>query len=137
MNSSNELFSEIILELYKHPMNRGRLSAASVEAAGGNPICGDKVTIFLRLQKDVIVDASFENSGCAISTAAASLLTERIKGKTVFQALSISPDDLFEDLGGIIQTRIKCATLALVVLKEGLKNHQKNPKQKQFSGISV
>lgn len=125
LNPENELFSDIILELYKNPLNFGRMKNASLEAEGGNPVCGDKAHIFLRVENGKIVDASFVGSGCAISTAAASLLTEMVKGRTVAEASKLAPEALFEQLGGVIQTRIKCATLALSVLKQALRSENR------------
>ena len=117
---SNELFSEIILELYKNPLNFGEMKDASAQAELGNPSCGDKVHVFLKIEDNKITGASFTGTGCAISTASASLLTEFVKGKTVLQARSISAGQLFEELGGVIQTRVRCATLALSALKMAL-----------------
>ena len=117
---SNELFSEIILELYKNPVNFGALPHADAEAELGNPSCGDKVHLFLKIENNKIIQASFVGQGCAISTAAASLLTELVKGKTVAEAKNIQPKQLFEELGGVIQIRIKCATLSLSALKKAL-----------------
>lgn len=118
----NELFSETVLELYKNPLNFGELKNATIHAELGNPSCGDVVHVFLRIERGKIVAASFTGRGCAVSQASASLLTELVKGKTVFQAKTISSDDLFEQLGGVIQTRIKCATLSLSALKKALQN---------------
>jgi nitrogen fixation NifU-like protein len=136
MNDS-KLFSEMILELFKNPLNRAEMADASLVASGGNPVCGDKVTIFLKIKKGVVVEASFLSQGCAISTASASVLTEMVKGHTVPEVLAISPDALFDQLGGVIQTRIKCATLGLVVAKEGLRAQVADPSKRLVSGISV
>ncbi|MDO8624564.1 MAG: iron-sulfur cluster assembly scaffold protein [Candidatus Diapherotrites archaeon] len=136
MNDS-ELFSEIILELSKNPHNRGEIKDATLVASGGNPVCGDRMTIFLKVKNEVVVEASFLSSGCAISTAAASVLTGMVKGKRLADVLAITPDALFAELGGLIQTRIKCATLALVVAKEGLRQQQYDPSKRLVSGISV
>jgi nitrogen fixation NifU-like protein len=116
----DELFSEIILHLYKEPLNRREIRGASVHAETGNPLCGDKVHFFLKIEKNRIVDAAFTGGGCAISTAAASLLTEMVKGKTVSEAKKIAAEELFQELGGVIQTRIRCATVGLSAMKKAL-----------------
>lgn len=134
---SNELFSEIILELYKNPLNRGKLDRPSLEASGGNPICGDRTVIYLKLKGSVISDCRFEANGCAISVASASLLSERVKGKTISQVLAISPGELFEELGGVIQTRIKCSLLPLSILKEALRRHQKDSSVKKVLNLTI
>ncbi|MFH0954662.1 MAG: SUF system NifU family Fe-S cluster assembly protein [Candidatus Micrarchaeota archaeon] len=120
LSSDNQLFSDIILELYKNPLNKGELKDATNSAELGNPSCGDKVKIFIKVKNGKISDASFVGQGCAISTASASVVTEMIKGKTVKDALALKPQKLFAELGGVIQTRIRCATLGLSTMKKAL-----------------
>ncbi len=88
----NDLYEEVILDHCKNPRNFKALPEANRKAEGYNPLCGDKVTVYLKLESGVVQDISFEGIGCAISTAAASLMTETLKGKnlteveTLFQA---------------------------------------------------
>src|ERR1039457_1257436 len=82
----NELYQEVILDHNRNPRNFRALPDANRRAEGDNPLCGDRFTVFLKLDKDVIRDVSFQGSGCAISKASASLMTEQIKGKTVAEA---------------------------------------------------
>ncbi len=82
----HDLYQDLILDHNRTPRNRRRLDAADREAEGYNPLCGDRVTIYLSIRDDVVEDVAFEGSGCAISTAAASLMTESVKGKTVDEA---------------------------------------------------
>lgn len=77
-----ELYREVILDHNKHPRNFGVLSPANAEARGHNPLCGDQLTIFVRMNGDDLEDIRFEGKGCAISTASASLMTEAVKGKS-------------------------------------------------------
>lgn len=132
MTDLYELYQELILDHNKRPRNFGELDAADREAHGYNPLCGDRITVFLKLEKGVILDISFKGSGCAISTASASLMTESLKGKTLedakalfkkFHGLVTEGEDEsneFEGLGklavfsGVCQfpARVKCATLA-------------------------
>ena len=121
----SELYSEIILDLYRNPVNHGELKDYDVRAGGGNPSCGDRVQITLKIENGKIADIKFFGKGCAISMAAASLLTEHVKGKSLDQAKKISDNDVFEMLGGIIQTRIKCATLAKTVLQKAIEEWEK------------
>lgn len=132
------LYQEVILDHNKRPRNFRELAGATARAEGYNPLCGDKVTIYLRLENDRIRDISFKGSGCAISTASASILTETLKGKTRAEA-----DRLFDrfhdlvtgktpghgaDLGKLavfsrvseFPVRVKCATLAWHTLKSAL-----------------
>ena len=93
---SNELYSDLILELYENPSNKGKLQNPTLTLEGGNPLCGDKVTFYLNISNKQIQEISFEPEGCAISTACASVLTELIKGKKVSEVLDMSSNDIFE-----------------------------------------
>ncbi len=132
MTDLRELYQELILDHNKRPRNRRKLDGPDRQAEGYNPLCGDRVTIFLKLDNDVVSEVSFEGSGCAISTASASLMTECLQGKTVEQAKAVF--DRFRILvtgeqgasdgdGGLgklevfsgvsrYPARVKCATLA-------------------------
>ncbi|MCG3136801.1 MAG: Zinc-dependent sulfurtransferase SufU [Phycisphaerae bacterium] len=86
MSDLHDLYQQLILDHNHHPRNRRELPDADKKAEGFNPLCGDRVTIFLKLKDNVVTEAAFEGKGCAISTASASLLTESIKGKTLEEA---------------------------------------------------
>lgn len=89
MSDVDEFYRELILDHNKHPRNRRSLDDANRTAEGYNPLCGDRVTVFLRVEDDVVTDVTFEGSGCAISTASASLMTESLKGKTLADAKAL------------------------------------------------
>lgn len=133
-----ELYQETIFDHYRQPRNHGRLEGANRKAEGYNPLCGDKITLYLRVEEGVIRDARFESSGCAIATASASLMTESIKGKSEAEALH-----LLENIHGMVTSgiktgemgkldvlagvhefplRVKCATLAWHTMKAALDN---------------
>src|SRR5579863_6136179 len=78
-----ELYQEVILDHHKHPRNRGALEDATASADGHNPLCGDTVTVFIKTDGDVVDEVTFTGSGCAISTASASMMTEALQGKSV------------------------------------------------------
>ena len=138
MNDLRELYQETILDHYRQPRNFGRLADANREADGYNPLCGDKVTLYLKVEDGVIRSASFEGFGCAIATASASLLTESIKGMHESEALNllekihgmvISGNKIgdvgkLEVLAGVHEfpQRVKCATLAWHTLKAAIEN---------------
>ena len=138
MNDLRELYQETIFDHYRQPRNFGPLEGANRKADGYNPLCGDKVTLYLRVEDGVIRDAHFEGSGCAISTASASLMTESLKGKREEEALHLldrfhglvtgtaTPDDLgkLAALAGVREfpQRVKCATLAWRTMQAALKN---------------
>jgi len=129
MNELRDLYQEVILDHNRRPRNFGPLPAANRQAEGYNPLCGDKVTVFLDVEDGRIRDVSFQGSGCAISTASASLMTEALKGRTVEAAR-----ELFDGFRELVTTgegegspelgklavfsgvrefpmRVKCATL--------------------------
>ncbi len=135
----DDLYQEIILDHSKKPRNFGHLEAASTHAEGFNPLCGDRLTLELRVEGDTVKDARFVGAGCAISVASASLMTETLKGKTRaeaeklferFHQLLTTDSAKAEDLGKLAvfsgvreyPTRVKCATLALHTLKAALEN---------------
>jgi len=86
MYELEDLYQELIIDHSKRPRNFHSLTAPAQSAEGFNPLCGDRITLYLRMDGDTISDVSFEGTGCAISTAAASLMTESLKGKTRSQA---------------------------------------------------
>jgi nitrogen fixation NifU-like protein len=115
------MYREQIIDLYEHPLNRGRLEAADFSYEEDNPLCGDVVRIDVRLDEQRrVVDVKWAGEGCAISQASASLLTEEIKGKTLDEVKAFSKDELLDLLGiQLSMTRVKCALLSLKVLKAG------------------
>jgi nitrogen fixation NifU-like protein len=126
-----ELYQEVLLDHYRRPRNAGVLADATHEALGNNPLCGDRIKLQLAVAGDRLERIAFEGSGCAISTAAASLMTEAVKGKTLSEAESLfrefqtmlttptPPTDVEERLGKLaifegvreFPVRVKCATL--------------------------
>jgi len=92
VNDLRDLYQDMIFDHYRQPRNYGQLENANHKAEGYNPLCGDKVSLTLTLKDGVIHDLKFEGSGCAISTASASLMTEALKGKTAEEALSMLED---------------------------------------------
>lgn len=141
-----DIYQDIILDHYRKPRNHERLADANREAEGHNPLCGDRVKVFLKVEDGVVRDVSFEGAGCAISTASASMMTEVIKGKPVAEAEKLfrsfhrlvtgqdgegdeEPAELgkLEALSGVreIPIRVKCATLAWHTLHAALKDAAK------------
>ena len=141
MNDLRELYQEVILDHSKRPRNFHGMPEANRSANGHNPLCGDRATVYLHVEGDVVRDVSFEGSGCSISTASASMMTDALKGKTVAEA-----EALFErfhelvtadpskaataaaELGKLavfagvheFPMRVKCASLAWHTMKAAL-----------------
>lgn len=139
MSDLRDLYQEIILDHNRHPRNFGKLDHANRLAEGYNPLCGDRVSVFLKIEDGRIQGISFEGSGCAISTASASLMTEALKGRSVEEArelfhgfhgfLTGKGGDAGEQslgklavLAGVREypIRVKCATLAWHAVQSAL-----------------
>ena len=145
MSDLRALYQQLILDHNKNPHNYRVISTPDRQAEGHNPLCGDQVQVFLKLEGDKIVDISFQGKGCAISKASASMMTDLIKNKTVdeaethfhaFQAMVTAGLDTpshLEEMGKLAvfsgvrayPSRIKCATLSWHTLHAALKNVRK------------
>ncbi|WP_338663109.1 SUF system NifU family Fe-S cluster assembly protein [Pararoseomonas sp. SCSIO 73927] len=138
-----DLYQEVILDHGRKPRNFRRLETPDLSARGDNPMCGDRIELFLGMEDDRIADAAFQGRGCAISTASASLMTETVRGKTTAEARDLAahfremamtgtcPDcgtaleeemDRLQALSGVHEfpSRVKCATLAWHTLNTAL-----------------
>ena len=113
-------YEELILEHWRNPRNKGSLENPDIDVVEANPLCGDVVRLQLSVKEGTVKDVRFEGQGCAISQAAASLLTEMIKGKTVSELKEMKDEELLSALGGVIKTRLSCALLPLRALRKGL-----------------
>ena len=121
------LYSETLLDHFRHPRNYGDLPAADISYESFNPLCGDRIRIAVKLNDRIVQDARFKGDGCAISTAAASLLTEMIVGVDLEQLSSLPADRLISALESNIQpARLQCALLPLEALRTGLTIYQSN-----------
>jgi nitrogen fixation protein NifU and related proteins len=141
MSELSELYQQVILDHNKKPRNFRKLEAANHIAEGYNPLCGDQLTVYLQLENDAVKDISFEGSGCAISKAAASMMTQVVKGKTRQEAERLFAEfhkmvtgDLDESVPNLLgnleifagvrefPVRVKCATLAWHTMQAALNN---------------
>lgn len=114
----DDLYRDYILEHYRRPHNFGVLDGANASQEGANPLCGDRITMQLRVRGGVIDGVGFTGRGCAISQASASLLTDEIKGKDLSKAGAMTSGDVLDLLGiEISPARMKCALLSLETLQ--------------------
>ena len=145
MSELTDLYQEVILDHNRRPRNFRAIEPATVTQEGYNPLCGDRLTLYISLDGELIRDVSFQGSGCAISKASASLMTEIVKGKTVaaaqalfdrFHAMITSdPSSPIEDLGKLavlagvreFPTRVKCASLAWHTMKAAVAHETAAP----------
>jgi len=119
------MYRENIIDHYKNPHNKGQIENPDVEFTENNPLCGDVITINLKLEDKKIEDIKFSGQGCAISQSAMSMLTDEIKGKTLEHAKNFKREDVIDMLGiEIGPVRTKCAVLGLVAVKEGIKEFE-------------
>lgn len=131
----DDLYREYILDRYKHPRNAGELDPFDVKHADSNPLCGDEISMTLRVEEGRVTDARFRGRGCAISQASVDILTDSIKGKTLEQLRTIGSAQVIEDLGvEVSPARRKCALLGLKVLQGGLFGLQAWPDAPARSG---
>jgi nitrogen fixation NifU-like protein len=144
MSELDNLYQELIVDHSKHPRNFGKLEPHDHEATGYNPLCGDKVTVFLQMENGVVKAVQFQGVGCAISTASASLMTERLLGKS-----QVDAEKLFEQFHNLVTKgqvsesadaelgklkafsgltefpmRVKCATLAWHTFRAAMRNEE-------------
>jgi nitrogen fixation protein NifU and related proteins len=142
MSELNELYQEVILDHNRKPRNFHKIEPADRQSEGFNPLCGDQISLFIRLQNDVITDIGFQGSGCAISKASASMMTDSVKGKTIVEAgqlfdsvhrmLTQEGEADSKKLGKLIAfegvrqfpIRVKCASLAWHTLNAALQAKQ-------------
>jgi nitrogen fixation protein NifU and related proteins len=145
MSELTDLYQEVILDHNRRPRNFRALDEPSRTQEGYNPLCGDRLVVYVKLAGDVIEDVTFQGTGCAISKASASLMTDALKGKTIVEAremfdrfhdmVTSSPDMPAADLGKLsvfagvreYPTRIKCASLAWHTLKAAVSNENAGP----------
>ena len=138
MSDLSDLYQEVILDHNKRPRNFRTLEIANHVAEGFNPLCGDRLHLYLLVEDDVVADVGFQGSGCAISKASASLMTDSIKGRPVAEVRALferfrtmvttPPEESVEDLGKLsvlsgvreFPVRVKCASLAWHTLKAAL-----------------
>ena len=145
MSELTDLYQEVILDHNRRPRNFRAIDEATRRQEGYNPLCGDRLTLYVKLEGNIIKDVAFQGTGCAISKASASLMTDALKGKTVAEARSLfeqfhdmvtsSPDAPTPDIGKLavlagvreFPTRVKCASLAWHTLKAAVSDDSGGP----------
>jgi nitrogen fixation NifU-like protein len=120
MSDLRDLYQEVILDHYRKPRNFRKLEDATRQQEGHNPLCGDKVTVYLRLEDGVVRDLCFQSTGCAISTASASMMTEALKGKTLAEA-----ESLFHNFRDLVTGKIDAdsATVGKLAVFAGVREY--------------
>ena len=118
-------YSEKVMEHFLHPRNIGEIPDASGVGTVGNPICGDVMKMFIKVENNIIVDVKFKTFGCGAAISTSSMVTEMVKGKTVDEALKISNKAVAEALGGLPPIKMHCSVLAEQALRSALADYYK------------
>lgn len=118
-------YSEKVMDHFLHPRNVGEITDANGVGNVGNPVCGDVMRMYIKVENNVIVDAKFKTFGCGAAISTSSMVTEMVKGKTIDQALQISNKAVAEALGGLPPVKMHCSVLAEEALRSALKDYFK------------
>ncbi|MBI5050245.1 MAG: Fe-S cluster assembly scaffold protein NifU [Nitrospirae bacterium] len=118
------MYSEKVMEHFTNPRNVGEIPNADGVGTEGNPVCGDVMKIFIKVQDDRIVDAKFKTFGCGAAIAVSSMVTEMIKGKTIDEALQISKEAVADALGGLPAQKQHCSNLGADALHKAIEDYR-------------
>jgi len=123
-----QAYIENIVDHYDHPRNKGRMEDADVQLGGGNPGCGDLITMYVKVgEDDRIEKATFEGAGCTISQAGGSIITELATGLSFNQVKELGLPEIIEEMGEeIVKSRVRCATLALGTLQAAIDQYRRD-----------
>ncbi len=122
-----QAYIEHILDHYEHPRNKGRMEDATIQLGGGNPGCGDLITIYLKIGPGNRIErATFEGEGCTISQAGGSIITEMIEGMTLDEVKALGTHTMVEEMGeDVVKSRVRCATLALGTAQAAIQEYER------------
>jgi nitrogen fixation NifU-like protein len=119
------MYSDKVLDHFRNPRNVGELEDADGVGTVGNPVCGDVMTIYIKVEEDRISDIRFKTFGCGAAIATTSMTTELAKGKTLDEALKITREQVAEELGGLPPVKMHCSNLAADALHEAINDYRK------------
>ena len=119
------MYSEKVMDHFLNPRNVGEIPDADGTGTVGNPICGDMMTIYIKVEEDRIIDIKFKTFGCGAAVATSSMITEMAKGKTIDEALKISRADVAGELGGLPPIKMHCSNLAADALNKAIEDYKK------------
>jgi nitrogen fixation protein NifU and related proteins len=122
-----QYYIDLLLDHYENPRNRGKLDDADASTSGGNPGCGDIVTMHVKMNGDVVESIRFEGEGCTISQAGASIVAERFEGRPASEIEETGFEEIVDTMGkDVVISRVRCATVGLGTLKAAVQEHHKN-----------
>ncbi|KUO41095.1 MAG: iron-sulfur cluster assembly scaffold protein [Candidatus Hadarchaeum yellowstonense] len=117
------MYSDKVLDHFRNPRNMGEIPDADGVGTVGNPVCGDMMTIYIKVKDNRIADIKFKTFGCGAAIATSSMTTELAKGKTIEEAMKITREDVARDLGGLPPVKMHCSNLAADALHAAIKNY--------------
>ncbi len=123
------MYSKKVMEHFLNPRNMGKIDDPDGVGTAGNPICGDTMTIYIKVKNNRIVDIKFQTFGCAAAIATSSMITELAKGKTIEEAEKITRDDVADALEGLPPIKMHCSNLAADALKAAIEDYKKGKKR--------
>jgi len=118
------MYSEKVLDHFKNPRNVGEIEDADAEGTVGNPVCGDMMTMYIKIEDEKIKDIKFKTFGCGAAIATSSMTTELAKGKTLDEAMEITKENVADALEGLPPVKMHCSNLAADALHEAIKNYE-------------
>ncbi len=119
------MYSEKVLDHFRNPRNVGEIEDADGVGTVGNPVCGDMMSVYIKVEDDKIADIKFRTFGCGAAIATTSMTTELAKGKTLDEAMEITRQDVADELGGLPPVKMHCSNLAADALHEAIENYRK------------
>ena len=119
-----QLYSKKVLEYFRNPKNLGEIKNPDGVATVGNPVCGDVMKMFIKVKGNKISAIKFQTLGCAAAIATSSVVTEMVKGKTLWEAKMIKEGEVIKSLGGLPKQKIHCSVLAVKALKQAIENYE-------------
>ncbi|MEM3551646.1 MAG: Fe-S cluster assembly scaffold protein NifU [Candidatus Bathyarchaeia archaeon] len=125
------MYSEKVMEHFRNPRNMGEIQDADGVGTVGNPVCGDMMTIYIKVKDNRIDDIKFKTFGCGAAIATSSMITELAKGKTLEEALKITRKDVADALEGLPPIKMHCSNLAADALKAAIENYYKKQKSRE------
>lgn len=123
------MYSEKVMDHFRSPRNVGEIESPDGVGEVGNPVCGDMMTFYVKIQDNILTDVKFKTFGCGAAIAVSSMVSEMAKGKTVEEALEISNADVAKELGGLPPNKLHCSNLGADALHAAIKNYQKQQKE--------
>ncbi len=129
-----QAYIENLIDYYQNPRNKGRIEDATVSASGGNPGCGDVVTMYVTIRDGIAEQVRFEGEGCTISQAGASMVAEKYEGKPLDEIEASTTDDMIEEMGReVVMSRVRCASVGIGTLKGTIQEYRKQQIQRELA----